>query len=216
MQNSLFDLLRAALVPVLCADVAAGATGHVHGFLVVVAAVRAFPDQLVVLVFNNLNLAGVAAFLAVVGFGVQLGVEDCVVDVTHQRDDRIEVVVHIGHFHVGNRTARGQLLEFGFQFQLGEGIDFFGYVHVIGVGDVGLVRNARDDAEAFLQFLRKLVGRGFQRCAIEGEVHVFLGFPALAVGIQAFHDAHAEGHAFRIGVGYTLHIVHAFAEAGIA
>ena len=48
MQYAVLDLLCAALVPVLGADVAAGSAGYVHFILVGIAALRAFPDQLAV------------------------------------------------------------------------------------------------------------------------------------------------------------------------
>ena len=53
MKHSFLDLLRAALVPELGADIAAGPAGHVHAVLVGVAALGAFPDQLAVWVKND-------------------------------------------------------------------------------------------------------------------------------------------------------------------
>ena len=44
VQDPVLDLLRAALIPELGADVAAGAAGHVHLILIGVAALGAFPD----------------------------------------------------------------------------------------------------------------------------------------------------------------------------
>ena len=49
MQHPVLNLLRAALVPELRTDVAAGAAGNVHGVLVLIAALRAGPYQLAVL-----------------------------------------------------------------------------------------------------------------------------------------------------------------------
>src|SRR5699024_4177099 len=66
------DLLGTALVPELCPDITAGAAGHVQLALVTVAALGALPDQLAV-VLHDLDLAVVAAALAVVRLGVQLG-----------------------------------------------------------------------------------------------------------------------------------------------
>ena len=76
MQHPFFYFLRAALVPVLCADITASAARYVHHVLVFIAAIRAPPDQLAVTVLNNLNFAGVAAFLAVVALCVQLGIHN--------------------------------------------------------------------------------------------------------------------------------------------
>ena len=53
VQDALPDLLGTALIPELGADVSAGAAGHVHLVLIPVAAVRADPDQLAVVLFNG-------------------------------------------------------------------------------------------------------------------------------------------------------------------
>ena len=66
MQHALFDLLRAALVPELGADVAAGTAGNVHLVLIGVAALRAAPDELAALL-DDVDLTVPAADLAVVG-----------------------------------------------------------------------------------------------------------------------------------------------------
>ncbi len=57
VQDAVADLLRAALVPVLRADVAAGAPRDVHLGLVGVAALRARPDQLTVLVPSLISIS---------------------------------------------------------------------------------------------------------------------------------------------------------------
>ena len=82
MEHALFDLLRSTLIPILGTDIAAGTACHVHLGLVGVAAVRAFPDQLAV-ILNDLDLAVKAALLALIGFGIQLGIHDIVVNELH-------------------------------------------------------------------------------------------------------------------------------------
>ena len=64
MQDPVPDLLGPALVPELCADVAAGPAGHIHLVLIRVAALGALPDQLAI-VFHNLDLTVPAADLAI-------------------------------------------------------------------------------------------------------------------------------------------------------
>ena len=66
MQNTLLDFLSSALIPELSPDIAAGAAGYVQLILVGIAAVGAGPDELAVLVFLDLNLSVIAAYLAVV------------------------------------------------------------------------------------------------------------------------------------------------------
>ena len=62
MQHAIFDLLRAALVPELGADISAGAPCNIHLVLVGVAAVGTYPNQLVIpLLYANLPV--IAAFL---------------------------------------------------------------------------------------------------------------------------------------------------------
>ena len=79
VQHTLLDLLRAALVPELRANVTAGAAGDIHLILVGVAALGAAPDELAVLL-HDIDLAIPAAHLAVVALGVQIGVDDVIVD----------------------------------------------------------------------------------------------------------------------------------------
>ena len=104
MQHALLDLLRAALVPELGADVAAGTAGDVHLVLIGVAALRAAPDELAA-VLDDLDLAVPAADLTVVGLGVQLGVDDVVVNELHHLQHGLKVVLHIGDLDVADRAA---------------------------------------------------------------------------------------------------------------
>ena len=157
MQHAVLDLLGAALVPELGPDIAAGAAGHVHLILIGVAALGAFPDELAVLL-HDLNLAVPAADLAIVAFGVQLGVDDVVIDELHHLQHGGDVVLHVRNLHIADGAAGGQVLELGLEFQLGEGVDLLGDVHMIAVGDIALVGDALDDAEALLQALGELIG----------------------------------------------------------
>ena len=69
VQHTVFDFLGSSLIPVLCADVAAGAPCHIHLALVSIATLGAYPDQLAVILLN-LNFAVIATFLAEIRFGV--------------------------------------------------------------------------------------------------------------------------------------------------
>ena len=124
MQHPVFDLLSATLIPELSADVAAGASCYIQLVLIPVAALGAFPHQFAV-VLHDLDLAIVAADLAVIGLGVQLRIHDVVVDELEHAYDRFQIVLHIGHFHIADGAAGGQLLELGLKLQLGKGIDVF-------------------------------------------------------------------------------------------
>ena len=68
MKHSLLNLLCSSLIPELCANIPTGTSRNTHLVLVSVAAVRAFPDQLSVLVSDDLDLSGVTALLAIFVF----------------------------------------------------------------------------------------------------------------------------------------------------
>ena len=109
MQDSVLDFLGSALVPVLGTDVAAGTAGNIHLALVVIATLGTYPFQLTIPVLD-LDLTIETADLAVVGLGVQLRIDDVVVNELHQLQNCINVLLHVGHFHIGNCTAGRQML----------------------------------------------------------------------------------------------------------
>ena len=112
MQNSLFDFLCSSLIPILRADISAGTAGNVHLILILVTAVGASPNELSVLIFNNLDLAVVAAALAIVALGIKLGIHNIVVNISHNAEYGGDVILHIGNFNVADRTAGRETLEF--------------------------------------------------------------------------------------------------------
>ena len=79
MQHSVFDFLRPALIPELGSDIAAGTSCYEQLILVAVATVRAFPDQLAGIVSDDLDLAVIAAHLAVVALRIKLCIYDIIV-----------------------------------------------------------------------------------------------------------------------------------------
>ena len=133
MQNSFLNLLSSALVPVLCADVAAGTSCNVHFRLIAVVAIGAFPDELAVGVLFNKYFSVKSAHLTEVAFGIQLSVHNMVVYIFHNSEHGIEVVLHIGNLDVGDCAARGESLEFRLKLKLCKCVDWLGYVNVIGV-----------------------------------------------------------------------------------
>lgn len=72
MKNAVANLFRASLIPELGSDVTAGTARYVEIALVGVAAIRALPDMLAILVIDDFDLAVVAALLAVVALDVNL------------------------------------------------------------------------------------------------------------------------------------------------
>ena len=162
MQHAVLDLLRAALIPELGADVAAGAAGDVHLVLIGVAALGAFPDELAVFL-NDLDLAVPAADLAVVALGVQLGVDDVVVDELHDLQHGVEVLLHVRDLDIADRAAGREVLELRLELELGERVDLFRHVDVVGVRDVVAVRDAGDDPEALLEANQEKLAEEFAR-----------------------------------------------------
>ena len=216
MENSLLDLLCPSLIPVLRSDVSAGPSGDVHRVLIAVPAVRALPDQLVVLVSDDHDLSVVSALLAVVALGVELRVHDVVINVLNDCQDRVDIVRHIRDFDIADRSARRQLLELGFEFQLREGVDLLCDMNMIAVRNIIPVCDLRDLTEALLQALRELIGRGLERCSVKTEGNVRLSSPLRALVIHELHDLQRKILACRICVGYALHILRALTQACVA
>ena len=206
MQHAVFDFGGTALVPELGADVTAGAAGNIQLVLVTVVALGALPNKLAVLLYNA-DLTIVAAHLAVVALGVQLGVHDVVVDELHDLDDSLQVVLHIGHLHIADGAARGQALELALKLQLGKGVNLLGHVHMVAVGDIVAVGDARHNAKALLQALGKLVGGGFQRGAVQAEVDVMLFLPLGAGIVHVLHHVQRKGLGGGVGVALAGHIL---------
>ena len=149
VHNAIADLLGATLIPELRTDITAGTTGNIELALVAVAAVRALPDELAI-ILDDLDLSVVAALLAIVALGVELGVHDVVVDVLQQAHNSLEVILHVGNLDVRDGSARREALELALELELREGVDFLADVHVVAVRDVTVVGDARHNAKAAL------------------------------------------------------------------
>ena len=131
-------------------------------------------------VLNDLNFAGITAFLAIVALSVQLRVHDVVIDKAHDLNDSRDVVLHVGNLHIADRSAGGKCLELGLEFQLGKSVDWLGNVHMVAVGDIVLVRYALNDAETLLQAFGELVGCTFDGRTVNGERDIGFPFPFVA------------------------------------
>ena len=87
---------------------------------------------------------------------------------------------------------------------------------MIGIGDVILIGDAGNHAEAVLQTLGKLVGGGLQGSAVEGEVDVVFSLPALAGIVHVLHDLQGKGLGLRVGVRAAGHVLDALIKTGVA
>ena len=167
-------------------------------------------------VLNDLNFAGITAFLAIVALSVQLRVHDVVIDKAHDLNDSRDVVLHVGNLHIADRSAGGKCLELGLEFQLGKSVDWLGNVHMVAVGDIVLVRYALNDAETLLQAFGELVGCTFDGRTVNGERDIGFPFPFVAGIVHVLHDFQCEGGRFRIGVGFPGHVFDTFVQTCIA
>ena len=82
MQYPFLNFLRSSLVPELCANVTAGASGNVHFVLIAIITFRTAPNKFAVFLFN-LNFAVVSANLTMVAFGVEFGIHNVIVNKLH-------------------------------------------------------------------------------------------------------------------------------------
>ena len=215
MQHPIPNLLRPSLVPELSADVAAGASGHVHLGLVSVSALGALPDEFTAFL-DDFNLTIPAAALAVVALGVELGVDDVLVDELDEGQNSRDVVLHIGNLNIADGTTRRQGLELGLELQLCEGVNFLCHMDVIAVGDVVLVGDAGDHPKAALKSLSELIGSGFQGRAVQREVDVALFFPLGTGVVHVLHDLECERFSLFIRMAFASHVLDALVEAGVA
>ena len=111
MLNTVTYLLRPSLIPELRPDVPAGTTRNGHLGLIVIATIRAFPGQFPAVIRHDPDLTVIAAAFTVIALGVQLCIHDVLIDELHDRQDCRNILLHVRHFHVADRTARRKLLE---------------------------------------------------------------------------------------------------------
>ena len=168
------------------------------------------------LIGDNLDLALIAAHLAIIALGVQLGIHNMVVNKFHHVQHRFEVILHVWHFHIADCSAGGKLLELRLKFQLGIGINLLRNMDMIAVGDIILVRNAGDHTETLLQTLGKFIGSGFQRRTVKAEINMFFGLPCSSGLVEVLHHLQGKGCGGRVCVTLPGHILHALIEPGIA
>ena len=89
MQYPVLDLLGTSLIPELCPDIPAGPACHEHLVLILITAIRAFPDQLPGLILPDNDLSVIAAAFTEIALRVQLRVHNILIDKLHHRQDQI-------------------------------------------------------------------------------------------------------------------------------
>jgi len=106
VKDSVLDLLCTSLIPELGSDITAGTSCNEESVLVAVAAVRALPHQLAIIVCHDLNLAVIATFLTVVALGVELCIENVVVYELHDFKDCVYVILEVWNLNIADGAAR--------------------------------------------------------------------------------------------------------------
>ena len=215
MQHSVVNLLSASLIPILAADISAGAAYHIHGTLITVMAAGALPDKLVIILYDP-DFIGEAALLAVIASGIHFRVHDVIIDITDHGDDGRDVVLHIRDFHIADCSTLGERLKIRLKGQLGEGIDLFRDTNVIAVGDIVFIRYAGDDPETLLKAFCEFIGCAFQWRSIDGKADVGFLRPAVAGSIHYLQDGQRKLFGIRFCVGFAGEIVDAFSKSGIS
>ncbi len=180
VQDPILNLLCAALIPILRTNIAAGSACYVHLTLIRIPALRTHPNQLSIRILPDFNFAVKAANLTIVALGIQLGVHDVIINKLHDLQNRVDIVLHIRHFHIADGTAGAELLKFRLKCQLGKRVNLLANMDMIRIGDIILIRDPRNHPKALLQATGKLIGGGLQRCAVEGVIDI----------LRLFHSRH--------------------------
>lgn len=114
MEDALLDLLCTSLIPELGSDIAACPSGDIELVLIIISALGAYPCKLVVSLLD-LDLAVKTAYLAVIRLRVELSIHDVVIDISHNVDDSIDIILHVGNFDIADGSSGRESLELGLE-----------------------------------------------------------------------------------------------------
>ena len=170
-----FDLFGFADIPELLTQVPAGPADDIHRALIFVVAVGTLPLAIII----DDDFAIKTAYLAVVAFGVELGILDVVVDKLYDFLQSFQILVHVGDLRIGDAAATGDGLELIFKYQLGKSINVLPYIHMVAVGVIPLVCHIGDVAKTLPIDSSKPVAQAFGRGSIEGKANVGGCFPVI-------------------------------------
>ena len=147
MQHSVFDFLGSSLVPELCSDISASSSCHRHFILILISAIRTFPDQFPRFVFLDQNLAAISAAFTIITLCIQLCIHNIIVNELHNGKHCRNIILHIRNFHVADCSTRRQFLEISLEFQFIECVDFFCHMHMVAVCNIVFICNSLNDAK---------------------------------------------------------------------
>ena len=95
-----------------------------------------------------------------------------IINMPHNGQHGIDIILHIGHFHIADSAAGRQLLELSLKGKLIKGIDGLGYMNVVTVGNIIFVGNTRNDSKPGLKAFGELIGSGLQGSSVKAESNV--------------------------------------------
>ena len=121
-----------------------------------------------------------------------------VIDEFHHGEHCRNVILHIGHFHVTDGTARRKLLEFRLKLQFIKRIDLLCHMHMITVRDIIFVRHALDHTKALLETFCKFICGGLHRRTVDGITDMFRLLPLTALIVQPLHHLQRKRTGFGI------------------
>ena len=176
---------------------------------------RTFPLKLSIFRRHDLDLSVESTFLTIITLRIQFRIHDIIINKTDYLKNRRNVVLHIRHFYITDRTACRKRLKLGFKFQFVKRIDRLTYINVITVRDITLIRHTRNNTESFLKAFCKFVCRTLNRRTVNTETYICLLFPSVARFIHVFHYVKRKCSR-RICVRFSRHIFHTFVKSGIS
>lgn len=107
MHHSGINFLCLANIPEILTKIPACTSCNVHLGMILIAALRAFPFEIIV----NLDLTIITADMAVIRLGIKFCILDIVIDKLDNFLQCLQIMSHIRNLHIRNGTAGGNLLE---------------------------------------------------------------------------------------------------------
>ena len=143
MQNSALNLFRLSRIPKIFAEITASTSCNIQFTVVFIMTLRTFPFHIVI----NHNLTVKAAFLAIVRLCIKFAVLNVIINIFHKRFKCRQVILHIRYFHIRNRTAERNILEFAFNIEFIKSIDFLSDVNMVRICIITLIGNILNRSE---------------------------------------------------------------------
>ena len=123
---------------------------------------------------------------------VEFSIENRVVHVLHDVENRLDVVLHVRNLDVADRPALALRRILGLVRKLRECVYMLGDVIMIGIDDIVAIGDIRDDSVTTQQAAGELVCSVLHRRTVNRIADVLILLPLIAFCVQMVHDRHAE------------------------